>query len=254
MRAWIVRPPYQNIEAFQTLKKAFGLKGTQITTGPLGATSRVICENKPFYVKLYRQAGKGIRRWIGRSRLRGEWKNLLLFEKWAIPSAPPVAFGMEKSGPFFRCGAVITAALPETDDLAALAKNNDSRLKNPAWVSSISKQLAAATRAMHQKKFAHGDLKWRNLLVTHTDPPQLYLIDCPAGRFWPWPFLQYRKNKDIACLDKVAKHVLSRTQRLRFFLDYLGKDRLERKSKKQLRNILRFLTKRTGHPKGGHSS
>lgn len=241
MKPWIVRPAYRDFEAFRTLEKTFGLSGQQITTGPMGATSRFVCEENTFYVKLYRQAGKGIRRWLGRSRLRGEWENLLLFEKWGIPSAPLVAYGEKKSGPFFKRGAIITASLPATDDLEELAKKNDPRLKNPEWIGTLSKQLATATRLMHQKKFAHGDLKWRNLLVTRTDPPQLYLIDCPAGRFWPWPFLQYRKNKDIACLDKVAKNVLSRTRRLRFFLDYLGKDRLDRKSKKQLRHILRFF-------------
>jgi hypothetical protein len=44
---------------------------------------------------------------------------------------------------------------------------------------------------------------------------------CPAGTFWWGPFLRYRIVKDLACLDKVAKYHLSRTQRLRFYLNMI---------------------------------
>jgi len=108
-------------------------------------------------------------------------------------------------------------------------------------VTRISKQVARCARVMHSKRFAHGDFKWRNILVSKGDKPEIYLIDCPDGKFWIPPFLQYRKNKDIACLDKVAKKVLSRTQRLRFYLDYLGKTHLTKKDKRHLRHILRFF-------------
>ena len=244
MQQWYLHPDYADGEtgrAFRSLDSVFRLQGEQITKGNLGATSRVTVGERTFYVKLYRQAGKGVRRWIGRSRLRGEWENLQHFADWKIPAAQRVAFGIEKRIGFFVRGAVITAGLPETDDLAQMAKRNDPRLKNRQWVNTVSGQLAQIARILHLHRFAHGDFKWRNILVTRTDPPQVYLIDCPGGRFWSPPFLQYRKNKDIACLDKVAKNVLTRTQRLRFYLDYLKAGRLDLISKKNLRYILRFF-------------
>jgi heptose I phosphotransferase len=128
---------------------------------------------------------------------------------------------------------------PRTMDLAELARVSDPRLRDRGWVAELSRQLAAATRVMHAHRFAHNDLKWRNLLVD--DQRRLYLIDCPAGKTWWGPFLRHRIVKDLACLDKVAKYQLSRTRRLRFYLDYLGKPRLEAADKKQLRHILRYF-------------
>jgi tRNA A-37 threonylcarbamoyl transferase component Bud32 len=244
MQTWHVHPDYatgSTEQVFQTLEKTFALQGEQITTGKLGATSRVTVGGQIYYVKLYLQTGKGLRRWIGRSRLRGEWENLQRFEQWKIPSAPLIAYGMEKSGLIFRRGAIVTKGVADTEDLAQLAKKKDPRLKDRQWSSAVSRQVAEAARRMHRHGFAHGDFKWRNILVTCKNPPQVFLIDCPDGRFWLPPFLQYRKNKDIACLDKVAKQVLTRTQRLRFFLDYMEKDKLDLKSKKQLRRIIRFF-------------
>jgi hypothetical protein len=60
-----------------------------------------------------------------------------------------------------------------------------------------------------------------NILVTQeSEKPQIYLIDCPAGQRWIGALRHYRLLKDIACLDKLAKQQLRRTQRMRFFLDY----------------------------------
>ncbi len=244
MKNWTLHPDYAAGETgrlFHSLETVFALRGEPVTDGPLGGVSRVSAGGKVFYVKLYRRAGKGFRRWIGRSRLRGERENLEHFAHWGIPCAKVVAVGEEKRGPFFRRGAVITEGLPETDDLLHLARSGDPRLKDRAWVAAASGQLARTARTLHEHRFAHGDFKWRNLLVTRGETPQIYLIDCPAGAFWIPPFLQYRKNKDLACLDKVAKQVLSRTQRLRFYLDYLGVKKLNRRRHRELRHILRFF-------------
>src|SRR5690606_22696241 len=119
-----------------------------------------------------------------------------------------------------------------------MAKRGDPRLADPRWVDAISRQLARATRVLHDHHFAHNDLKWRNLLVNSQG--ELFLIDCPTGSFWWGPFLRYRIVKDLACLDKVAKYHLSRTQRLRFYLLYRGRQRLSTGDKRRIRQILDF--------------
>jgi hypothetical protein len=43
---------------------------------------------------------------------------------------------------------------------------------------------------MHDQRFTHNDLKWRNLLID--DQAQLFLIDCPNGDFWRGFWLKYR--------------------------------------------------------------
>ena len=67
------------------------------------------------------------------------------------------------------------------------------------------------------------------------------MIDCPNGAFWRGPLLRYRIVKDLACLDKIGKYRLSRTQRLRFYLDYAGHDRLSAADKRRIRKVLKFF-------------
>ena len=74
--------------------------------------------------------------------------------------------------------------------------------------------------------------------------PWVYLIDCPMGRVLWGPLLRRGIVKDLACLDKVAKQTLSKTDRLRFYLAYSGKERLDYYDRVRLGKIERFFTSR----------
>ncbi|THG82536.1 heptose kinase [Pseudomonas sp. A-1] len=226
-------------EAFADLDRVFALDGEWVAEDQMSRVLRVEVAGLRYYVKQYWGAGKGLRRWLGRPRVEAEWQNLRLFAQWGIPAAPVVAWGLERRLGCFARGALITAELAGTADLAALARNHDPRLRQRDWLNRVSRQLAEATRLMHRHGFAHNDLKWRNLLVDQTG--NLYLIDCPTGSFWWGPLLDYRIVKDLACLDKVAKYHLSRSRRLRFYLQYRGRERLSANDKRRLRKILAFF-------------
>ncbi|WP_028241559.1 lipopolysaccharide kinase InaA family protein [Stutzerimonas azotifigens] len=226
-------------EAFATLEKVFALEGEPIARDPLSEVIRVTVGGERYYVKRYHAAGKGLRRMLGRPRVKGEWQNLRFFQGLGIPVALVVAWGLERYVGLFGRGAMITLEVPNTLDLATMARNDDPRLADRAWVEGISRQVAQATRTLHAHRFAHNDLKWRNLLVN--DRSELFLIDCPTGGFWWGPFLRRRIVKDLACLDKLAKQRLSRTQRLRFFLHYQGRDHLVPEDKPFIDRILRYF-------------
>lgn len=225
-------------EPFGSLQRIFQLQGEQITRDAISDVLRVEVAGRCYYVKRYRSRGKNLRYYIGRSRVQAEWENLQYFERLGIPCAPLVGYGQSGWGSGFH-GALITRELADTQDLAELAQRGDARLQRPEWVAGISRQLAAITRTLHRHRFAHNDLKWRNLLVNSRG--ELFLIDCPGGRFWRGPMLRYRVIKDLACLDKVARQHLSRSQRLRFYLAYLGRPRLERSDRRQLSRMLRYM-------------
>lgn len=226
-------------EVFADLDRVFALEGEWIAADQMSKVLRVEVNGRRYYVKQYWGAGKGLRRWLGRPRVKAEWQNLRLFAQWGIPTAPVVAWGLERRFGCFARGALITAELAGTEDLAALARNHDPRLQQHDWLDKVSRQLAEATRRMHRHGFAHNDLKWRNLLVDQDG--DLYLIDCPTGSFWWGPLLDYRIIKDLACLDKVAKYHLPRTRRLRFYLQYRGRERLSANDKRRVRKILAFF-------------
>ena len=240
MPSWNLAADYQALSGeFGSLDAVFALQGRRLTSDPLSEVILVEREGVRYYVKRYWGGGKGLRRFIGRPRVKAEWQNLKHFSKWGVPTAPIVAFGLERRFGAFVRGALITRELEDTLDMAHMAKRQDPRFRDPRWVAAISAQLAHATRALHEHNFAHNDLKWRSLLVN--ERAELFLIDCPTGAFWWGPFLGYRIVKDLACLDKVAKYQLSRTQRLRFYLQYLDRTRLGAGDKQQIRRIVGFF-------------
>ena len=225
--------------AFADLDAVFALQGEPLTRDPLSEVIRIQIAGVRYYVKRYWGAGKGLRRFIGRPRVKAEWQNLKRFAKWGIPTAEIEAWGLQRQLGAFVRGALITRELPHTEDLALLAQRADPRLRDRQWVDGVSRQLACATRLMHDHHFTHNDLKWRNLLVD--DQARLFFIDCPGGSFWWGPFLRYRIVKDLACLDKVAKTCLSRSQRLRFYLQYRGRQTLNASDKARIRQIEGFF-------------
>ncbi|UYP29998.1 lipopolysaccharide kinase InaA family protein [Pseudomonas sp. Z8(2022)] len=240
MASWTLAPEYRALSAdFGSLEAVFAIEGERLTKDPLSEVVRIERQGIRYYVKRYWGAGKGLRRYVGRPRVKAEWQNLRHFAKWGIPTAPIVAHGLERRHGAFVRGALITRELEGTVDLAVLAGTGDARLKDAVWVNRVSLQLARATRLMHDHRFTHNDLKWRNLLVN--EKAELFFIDCPTGSFWWGPLLRYRIVKDLACLDKVAKRVLSRTQRLRFYLQYRGRNQLSDGDKRRVRQVLKFF-------------
>lgn len=240
MSDWRLATEYQMLQAdFGSLEKVFALQGERITYDPISELIRVNRQGVDYYVKRYRNAGKGLRRYAARPRVKAEWQNLKRFAKWGIPTAQVIAHGLERKAGAFVRGAMITREIPDSRDLADLANSASPLLQDRAWVQQVSLQVAHATRTMHQHDFTHNDLKWRNLLVDQH--ANVYLIDCPAGTFWWGPMLRYRIIKDLACLDKVAKYHLSNTQRLRFYLQYYQRARLNAQDKKQIGKIVRFF-------------
>ncbi|MBC9249147.1 heptose kinase [Pseudomonas alcaligenes] len=240
MAGWHLDPAYAQLaDDFGDLQRVFDLQGQRLTKDPLSEVILIERDGVRYYVKRYWGAGKGLRRYLGRPRVKAEWQNLKHFTKWGIPTAPIVAYGLERKAGAFVRGALITRELERTQDLALLAKEQDARLRDSGWVARISRQLAEATRLMHRHAFTHNDLKWRNLLVN--DRAELFFIDCPTGTFWWGPWLHYRMVKDLACLDKVAKYQLTRSQRLRFYLQYRGRTRLSGGDKRRIRQVLKFF-------------
>ncbi len=140
---------------------------------------------------------------------------------------------------------LVTEEIVGATDLASLVEQEDACFKRRSWVNHVIDQLSEYVRAMHGHGFVHNDLKWRNILADYGDDAEVYIIDCPAGRrlggFLLTPLLKRGVIKDLACLDKIARHVLSRTQRLRFYLRYVGLNRLDFAHKKKVRKILSFF-------------
>ncbi|WP_281646424.1 lipopolysaccharide kinase InaA family protein [Parendozoicomonas sp. Alg238-R29] len=243
---WTVTPQYRNTSVgneFSSLEKVLSLPiiGNPVTNDSESTVFRHTVDGEVFYVKRF-HATKGLRSWLGKSRLRGEWHNLKLFDRLGIPAAKLAAYGEERFLTHAGRGALITVALPNTKDLGTMAGMKDIQLEDQVWMDKVVAKVADYARKLHAYNFAHNDFKWRNILVNdNLEDPGVFMIDCPTGQRWFGPFLKYRIIKDLACLDKVGKYQLTRTQRLRFFKLYRQIDRLTAKDKKMIRRIVAFF-------------
>lgn len=245
MSSWRLHADYQHLaEDFGGLQQVFALEGEQITRDHISDLIRVQHQGVDYYVKRYRRNAQGWRNWLPRirTRIRAEWENLQYFTDWKIATAEVIARGEKTKGLFFIRGAMITRGIPNALDLEALTYDQSPLLQDADWVDEVSRQIADFTRIMHRQRFTHNDLKWRNILVD--DQRKVFLIDCPAGSFWRGPLLRYRIIKDLACLDKVGKYQLSRTQRLRFYLYYVQRPRLNAADKARIAKIEHFFAGR----------
>ena len=241
---WTVTKPYLNTaagNAFADIDKVFNLTGESITDDDFSDVIKVNIEGTNYYVKRYTSGGKGLRRYAGRSRIRAEWENMLLFHKLGIPAANVVAYGEQKIFTMLKRGVLISEEVKNSLDLAEVVYRNVDFLKNRSWMNSIIEQVASATSKLHKSGFVHNDLKWRNILVTQEEHPQISLIDCPGGEKPFFPLLERSIIKDLACLDKKGKYHLSNRERMKFYKLYTDSKTLSPKQKKQIKRILSFF-------------
>ena len=194
-----------------------------------------------YFIKHYRAQGFSWRQFLGASKVRTEWENLLRFRHLGISTPEPVAIGERRKLGFFDSGILVSEEIVGAIDLAALARKPNSLLHDPQWFARLCRELAIPLRRLHDTGFAHNDLNWRNVLLTLSPDLKVYFFDCPTGRRWFWPFRQFRLSKDLAHLDKMGQRYLSRTQRMRFFLTYAGHERLNAADKR----LIRYVVKRS---------
>lgn len=217
------------------------IDGDLLSASPMSSLKKVSLGEKSYYVKAYFASGRYLRRYLGRSRVKAEWENLLYFESLGLPTARLVAFGEQKSLFGQRQGIMVTEEIPDTLDLANLVARQDPLLEDKEWLFKVICQVADMVRLLHADNFIHGDLKWRNILVKLSGEPHVYFIDCPIGRKYP-EFLKERGIvKDLACLDKVAKYHLSTRSRLCFYRRYTNKSKINLEDKHRIGKILRFF-------------
>lgn len=228
---------------FPSVKDVIALDGKVVSRDKISLVKRVSVNDSNYYVKVYWRNGNGFRHYFGRSRLQGEWENLQYFKSLGINTPRIVAYGQLTKHGFLDQGVLVTEEVPAARDLLTISKSNPFLLEDKNWLDQVMHQTAEYSRQLHDCGFVHWDLKWRNILVSMEKKqfPQVYFFDCPLGKK---RYLWLRKRgaiKDLACLDKVAKKVLSQKSRMKFFKYYAGCSLLSNDHKSIIRKIIAFF-------------
>ena len=206
---------------FSSLNTVFKLIGERVTGGNLNEVIRYQTSEGLYYIKRYFCGGKGLRCYLGTSRARREWLNLQYFKKLRIPCAEWVVVAEEHCLGVHGRAILITRAIPDSVDLITLFERNDPLLKDPVWRFNVGKKIMTYIGRLHNHGFVHGDLKWRNILVSCSDPiPSIYFIDCPQGKKVSKYRFHHERIKDLACLAKRAPFVLTRHEQVNLLKIY----------------------------------
>lgn len=202
---------------------------------------------KRFLYPRWKNRVKGMFRgtFFGVSRARAEFRALKTMRSLGIQAVRPVAFGERRCLHFVRNCFLITEAVPGAMSLATFARKHALENHTPDSYR-LRRQalgvLARQVRHMHQKKFVHGALFWRNILirVLGKEDFEYYFIDAGLGH----RILRKRREsreimKDLAELMAVAPVFCSRADMTRFIKVYLDKKTLSDDDRAWMDRILR---------------
>lgn len=154
-----------------------------------------------------------------------------------INTPKTVAYGQEWDGIFEKRSFIITEQIPDSVSLEKkLPKGKD-----------FSEKLATFVRKFHSTGLRHRDLYLCHIFCN--TKIEFTLIDLTRV-FKPIIFSTKFLIKDLAELYySTPRNAVSRTERLRFFLKYLNKEKLDKSDKMMIRKITAKAAKMAGHDK-----
>jgi len=173
---------------------------------------------------------------LRQSKARIEHRNYGRMEAAGVPTLRRVAWGEQRDAlGRLRRASIVTLVLPGSAQLDEFLESHPpirNGRRDPEAGSlraALIRRLARCTKQAHDAGFFHLDLFVRNVLIVSDEDrePWIHLIDSPRGVI-DHTFLSRKKRiKDLATLDKAARQLCTKGERLRFLLTYLGRDRCD---------------------------
>ena len=181
-----------------------------------------------------------------------EWKNILTFHTFGIPTMIPLSAGLKKHYGFKKESFLLTREIEGVKRLDHyLTRHFSPPLKSHHFKEkkALIKELALLVRRMHLSGFNHRDLYLCHILVKKdvSNNWDIYFADLhrvdqrnKVGIRW--------KVKDLAALNYSAdKNTITRTDRLRFIAHYLGEGKLDAKNRAFIKRIAKKTNRIRSH-------
>ena len=117
-----------------------------------------------------------------RSRAHREWIALRAMARAGLPVPKPLAcLEWRRRGALER-SMLITADVPGTRDLAALAADPETPAE---LLHTAARAVGQLARRVHEAGFVHFRFLARNLLVELAHPEKVWILDTPYATAWP---------------------------------------------------------------------
>lgn len=183
-----------------------------------------------FFLKVYAYSGFWrLRTLFIVSRARREYHNLLRLAELGFDAPEPVAYGQERTLGLASVSFLLTRAVEDAVSLRELADRPERApfpLPAAAERRALLADFARTLRRAHEAGFFIHTLRAKNLLLGRRNGRwALYVLDVPFAGIWRYRiFRRSGRVRDLACLARVGRMLLSRTDRMRFARAY-GADR-----------------------------
>jgi len=178
-----------------------------------------------------------------------EYRNYRILQKLGINVPDVLAVGQRRTFGGLVDAFILTAGIENTHTLEQHLRREELTL-SPSELTDIFDQLADMVGTMHRHNFFHVDLQCRNVLIQRpsTDPKtpvRVFIIDSPrGGRRWFSPRSWNGRMHDLAGLDKLASLYLSPKDRLKWFKQYAGIQKLNWQDRFLIKQIVRRIESR----------
>lgn len=249
---FFVHPQYQQILAgsgLNSLEAVFAYNGGQTLTKSSLASWRhrirfKLADGRTAYLKRYDRPPVPVqfKGWIqhGRRAFLSDYDKgpLAELENAKVPIPQTIAYGGQRTGCFEKCSFIITLEIPNAHSLESklpdcfeAPPSDSNRRAQKAFIGDI----AAFIRRFHATGYRHRDLYLAHLFLS--EERSLYLIDLHRT-FKPRLFSKRYRVKDLAQLHySCPANRIGLTNRLRFYLAYVQRNKLTAWDKAFIRKI-----------------
>lgn len=179
----------------------------------------------------------------------GEWNNILAVKRLGIPTVNTVAMGEKRILGLELASFILTEELHGAESLEKIIDKELSGKLTQAkrrWKYSIIRNVARIAHSLHTNGMCHQDFYLGHFFLDANNT--LYLIDLQRVLHWKVVPKRY-VIKDLGQLGYSADFTghISRTDRMRFFLGYLGMDSLGPAEKNMVRMIIAKTNRIAAH-------
>lgn len=177
---------------------------------------------------------------FGMSTFVREMKNILLFKRSSVPALEPIYFAVRRINGNLRA-ILCTEALDGYESLESLTTRwSDEGFPDKSTRKELMKAIAAVMIQMHRCRIQHNCFYPKHVFVHFAeDGIRVRIIDLEKAK------VRIHKSfatfRDLYTLNRHSQQ-WSRSDRMRFFLTYLGLDKLSPDAKKLWTKIARRTT------------